>query len=201
MNTAEQAFTLDPALWCGKTFPEHSVQTKAQTLAQSSKKRSKSCAKKPPLFLSLNADGQTPDALPIWQENGALLGAFSMHSFGESPKEERGSHLSQILEDSPHPKYYLSAKACAGILNRADRRGKILPPKLREALERQSGLFAFRVTGSTEPKPQAVTEKDGQRESATPSTPLTAPLSQSFPSICETPPETPQAATPAGGDR
>lgn len=155
--------------------------------------------KSPPLFLSLNADGQTPDALPTWQENGALRGEFSTHSFGESPKEERGSHLLQILEDSPHPKYYLSAKACAGILNRADRRGKILPPKLREALERQSGLSAFRVTGSTEPKPQAVTEKDGQRESATPSTPLTAPQSPSFPSTCETPPVTQQVATPAGG--
>lgn len=128
-----------------------------------------------------------------------MLGAFSTRSFGESPKDERGSHLSQILEDSPHPKYYLSAKACAGILNRADRRGKILPPKLREALERQSGLFAFRVTGSTEPKPQDATEKDGRRASATPSTPLTDLPSPLSPSTCETPPETQQAAISAGG--
>ena len=53
--------------------------------------------------------------------------------------------------------------------------------------------------GSTEPKPQAVTERDGQRESATHSTPLTAPQSQSYPSTCETPPATQQAVTPAGG--
>ena len=71
-------------------------------------------------------------------EDGALLGDFTMLSFGESPSEERESHLSQILEDSPHPKYSLSAKACQGILNRAKRRGKALPPMLEAALIQQS---------------------------------------------------------------
>ena len=66
---------------------------------------------------------------------GALLGEFSMHSFTESPKDAVESHLSQILEATPHPKYSLSAKACMGILNRANRRGKKLPPMLQEALE------------------------------------------------------------------
>ena len=51
-----------------------------------------------------------------------------MHSFGESPKDVVESHLSQILEDNPPSKYCLSAKACQGILNRANRRGKSLPP-------------------------------------------------------------------------
>lgn len=50
------------------------------------------------------------------------------------------SRLSQILEDSPLPKYSLSAKACMGILNRAQKRGKELPIELREALERQCGM-------------------------------------------------------------
>jgi hypothetical protein len=63
-----------------------------------------------------------------------------MHSFGEHPVSlyHNGvgeSHLSQILEDNPHPKYCLSAKACQGILTRASRRGKELPPMLKEALE------------------------------------------------------------------
>ena len=60
------------------------------------------------------------------------------HSFGESPREENASRLSQILEDTLHQKYCLSAKACSGILRRAERRGKELPPMLREALEAQS---------------------------------------------------------------
>ena len=61
-----------------------------------------------------------------------------MHSFGECPSEERESRLSQILEETPPQKYCLSAKACAGILRRAERRGKELPEILKKALVRQS---------------------------------------------------------------
>ena len=67
-----------------------------------------------------------------------MLGEYTMHSFGEYPREENASRLSQILEECPHPKYSLSAKACDGILRRADRRGKVLPEALRLALEAQS---------------------------------------------------------------
>jgi hypothetical protein len=35
-------------------------------------------------------------------------------------------------------RYWLSAKACQGILNRAERRGKELPPELKAALVAQS---------------------------------------------------------------
>lgn len=59
------------------------------------------------------------------------------HSFGESPNEENASLLSQILEEQAHPKYYLSEKACQGILRRAEKRGKMLPDVLRQALESQ----------------------------------------------------------------
>ena len=46
--------------------------------------------------------------------------------------------LSDILEEGTVDKrYYLSAKACRGILNRADKRGKELPEILRAALENQ----------------------------------------------------------------
>ena len=69
--------------------------------------------------------------------NGALLGEYTMRSFGESPREENESRLSQILQDSAQQKYYLSARACAGILNRAQKRGKELPEILQQALERQ----------------------------------------------------------------
>ena len=61
-----------------------------------------------------------------------------MHSFGEYRNGGAESHLSQILEDNPHPKYSLSAKACQGILRRAERRGKKLPETLQKALEKQS---------------------------------------------------------------
>lgn len=45
--------------------------------------------------------------------------------------------LSDILEDAGNvpPKYYLSPRACAGILRRAEKRGKDLPHALRQALQ------------------------------------------------------------------
>lgn len=46
--------------------------------------------------------------------------------------------LSQILEENPLPKYNLSAKACLGILRRAERRGKDLPERLKAVLIQQS---------------------------------------------------------------
>lgn len=69
---------------------------------------------------------------------GALRGVYSMPSFGECPSVGVESHLSQILEDSPHPKYSLSAKACQGIIRRAERRGKELPDLLKAVLMKQA---------------------------------------------------------------
>ena len=44
--------------------------------------------------------------------------------------------LSDTLETGAVPqRYYLSAKACAGILRRAEKRGKKLPEQLQAALE------------------------------------------------------------------
>jgi hypothetical protein len=43
--------------------------------------------------------------------------------------------LSDILETGDVPqRYYLTAKACRGILRRAEKRGKSLPPSLAAAL-------------------------------------------------------------------
>ena len=119
-------------------YPELSVPTKERTLGSSSKKLQKWPANKPPLFLSLKTDGLPPDASPMWEDNGALRGEYLMHSFGACPKDENASHLSQILEASPHPKYSLSAKACLGILRRAENRGKVLPEILKRALIQQA---------------------------------------------------------------
>ena len=57
---------------------------------------------------------------------------------GESPSEDAASSLSQILLAGVPEKYYLSPKACQGILRRASVRGKELPEVLRLALERQA---------------------------------------------------------------
>jgi hypothetical protein len=91
------------------------------------------------MFLNLQTEnGQTLAA--SWETDGLSLGEYTTRSFGESPSVAVESRLSQILEDNPHPKYFLSAKACQGILRRAERRGKELPETLKEALERQGAI-------------------------------------------------------------
>ena len=139
-NLEGQVTWSDLGIWFGKMSPEHSqVETpKAQTSQRSSRKSSKSQSRMPVcMSVSRTEDGQKPGAITLTMVPGPLLGDFTMHSTGESPREENVSRLSQILEDSAPQKYCLSARACAGILNRAERRGKELPYELRTALERQ----------------------------------------------------------------
>ena len=126
---------LDQDIWSGKMSAEPSVPTTEKTSEPSLKKRQK-WQKGMPAFLDLRGNGLTADA--SWEMGGALLGEYTMHSFGESPSVENVSLLSQILEENPHPKYSLSEKACQGILNRANRRGKKLPEILEQALIRQA---------------------------------------------------------------
>lgn len=120
----------------GKTYPEPLAPTKARTSGQRSRRSPKSL-KGTPLYLDLRAiSGQRADA--SWEMGGPLHGVYSMHSFMECPRDAVGSRLSQILEGTVHPRYYLSAEACNGVLRRAERREKELPPRLKAALEYQS---------------------------------------------------------------
>ena len=135
-NPAGQVTWSDLGFLSGRTLPEHSAAIKGKTSGQCSKK-SAALRTKAPLFLDLRNGGQ---AAVSWETDTAWHGAYSTHSFGESPSVAAVSRLSQILEDTPHRKYYLSAKACAGMLRRAEKRGKELPPKLKWALVRQAML-------------------------------------------------------------
>lgn len=149
----------DQDTWSGKTYPEPSAVAAAKTSKPFLKKSSGSSKNTSPICLMLSkAAGQNQDAFTTNWVPGALLGAYTTHSFGESPREENVSRLSQILEDSPHPKYSLSTKACQGILNRAERRGKKLPDELLKALTLQS---AYKETESTGLTPLDATEPDG----------------------------------------
>ena len=134
-----QVSMLGPDTWSGKTCPEHSAATKAK-ISEPCLKKQRTSRTKPPLFLDLRT-GSGATAEPSWQTGGALLGAYTMRSFGESPSVAVESRLSQILQDNPHPKYCLSARACQGILNRAEKRGKELPPILKQALEYQAAHY------------------------------------------------------------
>jgi len=65
-----------------------------------------------------------------------------MHSTSEFPKDGGvSSSLRNVLETQPVlPKFYLSARACEGILRRAERRGKTLPEALDKALRNQLSM-------------------------------------------------------------
>ena len=76
----------------------------------------------------------------LWETDGALLTGFLTARAGEFHSGGAVSILSQILEADVPQKYYLTPRACLGILRRASARGKELPTVLRLALERQAGL-------------------------------------------------------------
>lgn len=81
--------------------------------------------------------------MPEWYEAEGLtsLGSCTIPNISERHSGADVSFLSQILEADVPDKYSLSPKACAGILRRAEHRGKDLPPMLKTALERQAGMI------------------------------------------------------------
>ena len=76
------------------------------------------------------------------ETDGVSPTEYLTRSFGESPNVAVESALSRILEEDVPEKYYLSAKACRGILNRAARRRLELPEVLKAALIRQAAYPA-----------------------------------------------------------
>ena len=95
--------------WFGKTSPASCHQTEDGILEPSSQRWGKSGMGSPTEFLTL--------------------------STSEWPKGAAVCLLSDTLETGDVPqRYFLSAKACRGILRRAEKRGKNLPPQLHQAL-------------------------------------------------------------------
>ena len=139
---AEQVTLSDLGICCGKMFQEPSPAElpKARTSVSSSKRSSELSAVP---FMSLDLTPGHGNLLgeSYWELISPWLGGAWMLNTGVSPNDARESSLSQILQDAPPIKYYLSPKACLGILRRASERGKALPPKLGRALKIQAGLM------------------------------------------------------------
>ena len=76
---------------------------------------------------------------PYWEYDPAWLGPPGRLNTSECPKGAVDASLSQILLDTVPSRYYLSRRACLGILRRAGERGKPLPPQLEQALKLQAG--------------------------------------------------------------
>ena len=100
-----------PVGWFGRTCPASCHRTEDGTLAPSSEG-----------WRNSGMGGPTES----W-----TLNTLEFHSGAVA------SSLSDILETGDVPqRYFLSATACRGILRRAEKRGKALPPTLLQALQR-----------------------------------------------------------------
>ena len=115
----------------GKMYPELFQAIKGVTLKPLSKKsrdqHSNACK------WEMGKSWNGPRAGPIFH------GEHWTPNIGEVPqRRKKESTLWEIIElNAPH-KYFLSQKACQGILRRAETRGKELPKILKDALLRQA---------------------------------------------------------------
>lgn len=82
-----------------------------------------------------------------WSHSGCIMGdgwsiAWRLHDaqFWGVPQRRKRISLVADFTGGALRKYYLSEKACQGILNRAERRGKELPKMLKDALIQQASL-------------------------------------------------------------
>ena len=92
-------------------------------------------------FLDLSSDAGNLLGQYEWTTRSALHGGCWLRNTGPSPRDAIESFLSQILQERPPKKYYLTTAACLGILRRAEERGKPLPKALDTALRIQAGLI------------------------------------------------------------
>jgi len=71
--------------------------------------------------------------------NGGRSGGCWTLNTSEWPNDAAVCSLSQALEANPDRRYFLSPRACAGILRRAEKRGNRLPEPLDAALRAVAG--------------------------------------------------------------
>ena len=124
----------------GKTSPESCPQ---KTTPSGASSEGCSGAMKP---LRLKAGSGIKQAFSVqkpseWVIESSMPNTLAwLRGVGESFSLPCLVNLSGVLESGPvHQRYFLSAKACSGILRRAERRGKALPEQLRLALQAAAG--------------------------------------------------------------
>ena len=138
---AEQLSMFGQDLWYGKMFPAPLVQERQRAKTSESFWRRSSALSAVP-FMSLDLTPGHGNLLgeSYWELISPYAGGAWTLNTGVSPRGARESSLSRILQGAPPTKYYLTPRACLGILRRAFERGKALPKKLERALKIQAGL-------------------------------------------------------------
>ena len=126
MSLRASCESFDPLGLSSRMYPDFSVQTTDETLQKCS------------AF--------------SWSNAGmGFRGVCSTASFSESPKDAVACSLSEVLENHAPQRFFLSARAAAGILRRAAKRGRMLPSRLQRALE---ALATGTETDGTQPTSQ-----------------------------------------------
>ena len=116
-------------------------------------------------FLDLSSDAGNLLGQYEWTMRSALHGGCWLRNSGASPRDAIESFLSQILQERPPKKYYLTTAACLGILRRAEERGKPLPKALDTALRIQAGLIgSTNGRGKKNPSDEPVAFAQNQRD-------------------------------------
>ena len=95
-----------------------------------------SSGKTSPAFCQATEDGTLAPSSGRWQNSGTVspIGSWTLNT-SEWPSDAAVCLLSDTLETGDVPqRFFLSATACQGILRRAEKRGKTLPPALHQAL-------------------------------------------------------------------
>ncbi len=96
-----------------------------------------SCGKTSPELFPLRQDGTSGHSSKRWTNAGIIShGECLTLNTSECPSAAVESSLSDILETGDIPqRFFLSQAACAGILRRAEKRGRTLPRTLQDTLE------------------------------------------------------------------
>ena len=140
LSLRESCRSFDPVGLSSRMYPDFSVATEAETLQRSS-------------GFSWSSAGM------------GYRGVSSTANFSESPNVAVVCTLSDILEPRAPRRFFLSARAAAGILRRAKKRGRILPEHLRRALESvATRLEGGKKTITTSPSTSGVEDSDGLRK-------------------------------------
>lgn len=134
-----------PLFACGKTSPESSTQatTHSDVFWEDWPEAAVRCNLQTP-----NGGGRT--LVMCADPNGESRGDASMPNISVWPNDASVCSLSRVLETGSVPsRFFLSSKACSGILRRAEKRGKELPPALHAALTGVAGLTQVSTSPTT----------------------------------------------------
>lgn len=117
---------------CGSTFARYASSVLESCSGRTSRERSRAGHGGLPKETTFGA------SCPRWMTSGMVWhGEYWTRNSSEWPRDAAVCSLSDVLETrNLPPKYFLSPKACAGIIRRAEKRGKSLPPLLDSALRR-----------------------------------------------------------------